>query len=127
MARARCSAQVGGVLARAESVRAVAGLDARIEEDDAALWAAQREVQEDAVVRVSGLPAELERTLRTVDEAGGSLVGRAGVWWVAGADLPGWRIREPWPEPAPALARLAGRVKARFDPAGVLAPGVAVA
>jgi glycolate oxidase FAD binding subunit len=118
-------AQVGGVLARAEAVRAVAGLDARVEEDDAALWAAQRELQAGAEIRVSGLPAELEATLRSVGT--GSLAGRAGVWWVAGADLPGWRIREPWPEPAPALARLAGRVKARFDPAGVLAPGVAAA
>ena len=120
-------AQVGGVLARAEAVRAVAGLDARVEEDDAALWAAQRDLQGEAELKISGLPAELERTLRAVDEAGGSLAGRAGVWWVAGADLPGWRIHEPWPEPAPALARLAGRVKARFDPAGVLAPGVAAA
>ena len=120
-------AQVGGALARAEAVRAVAGLDARVEEDDAALWAAQRDLQGEAKLKISGLPAELERTLRAVDEAGGSLAGRAGVWWVAGADLPGWRIHEPWPEPAPALARLAGRVKARFDPAGVLAPGVAAA
>jgi glycolate oxidase FAD binding subunit len=128
-------AQAGGTSAaeRASAAGDLAGIDARVEEDDAALWSAQRDAQRPAegeLVRISGLLDELEATIRAVDAAGGSLVSRAGVTWAsvpAGAEITGWRVHERWPEPAAPLARLAGRVKERFDPAGVLAPGVAAA
>jgi glycolate oxidase FAD binding subunit len=59
-----------------------AGLRTSVEEDDAALWAAQREGQRSergVVVRVSAGQADLERVLRAAATAGADLVGRAGL------------------------------------------------
>jgi glycolate oxidase FAD binding subunit len=144
-------AQLGGATAHAQAeaaarVLADAGLETEIVEDDAELWARQREAQRSgdrAVVRVSGLQTELARTIRATESLGGSLVGRAslGISWITLdpariADLR--RELEPFPcvvldaprdvraslnvwdaEPSP----LAHRVKQRFDPIGIFAPG----
>lgn len=144
-------ALLGGVTARAQAEAAArvlrnAGLETEIVEDDNELWARQRNAQRSsdrAVVRVSGLQSALAPTIRIAKKLGGSLVGRAslGIWWVT---LDPSRITDlrhqlkPFPcvvldapgdvraslnvwdtEPSP----LAQRVKQRFDPAGVFAPG----
>ncbi|HEY7630039.1 MAG TPA: FAD-binding oxidoreductase [Thermoleophilaceae bacterium] len=143
--------RLGGATAPAQADAAArlleeAGLETRIVEDDFELWARQRNEQrssEHAVVRVSGRQTELAKTIRATGSLGGSLVGRAslGISWVT---LDPARIAElrsqlaPFPcvvldaprevrasldvwdaEPSP----LAQRVKQRFDPAGVFAPG----
>ena len=148
----------GGVLARlsgatahaqaeaAQRMLGEAGLETEIVEDDAELWERQRAGQrsaDGAVVRVSGLQAELRRVLQASDVAGGSLVGRAalGISWVALAPERVEELRRalaPFPcvvLDAPRELRasldvwdsqpleLARRVKQRFDPAGVFAPG----
>jgi glycolate oxidase FAD binding subunit len=144
-------ARLGGATAHAQAeaaarVLASAGLEAEVVEDDESLWQRQRAGQRSdhrAVVRVSGRQAELAGTIRAVEDLGGSLVGRAslGISWVT---LDPQRIaelrRELTPFPcvvldAPPDARaaldvwdaepsqLAERVKQRFDPAGVFAPG----
>jgi len=144
-------ARLGGVTAHAQAeaaarVLADAGMETEIVEDDDRLWAEQRAGQRSsdrAVVRVSGLQAELARTIRAVESLGGSLVGRAslGISWVTvdpARILDLRRELAPFPcvvldaprdvresldvwdtEPSP----LAQRVKQRFDPAGVFAPG----
>jgi glycolate oxidase FAD binding subunit len=59
-----------------------AGLEADSRADDDELWERQRARQrsaDGAVVRVSGLASELPAVLRAAQEAGGSLVGRAGM------------------------------------------------
>ncbi|MDQ3570615.1 MAG: FAD-binding oxidoreductase [Actinomycetota bacterium] len=134
-----------------------AGLEARLVEDDDELWARQREGQrsaEGAVVRVSGLVAELPVVLRSASEVGASLVGRAGLglsWITLGrgdagelvASIEEVRRRlDPFAcvvLDAPAEVRekvdvwgeveavpLMRRVKARFDPHGVCNPGIFV-
>jgi glycolate dehydrogenase FAD-binding subunit len=141
-------ARLGGATAHAQAEAAlrVIGIDGEIVEDDDAVWARQREGQRSAdraLVRVSGLQSELAGTIRTVQKLGGSLVGRAslGISWIAldpqrVPDLRGALAPRPcvvldaprdlrasldvWDaEPSP----LAERVKQRFDPAGVFAPG----
>ena len=143
--------RVGGETAMEQAqaaarVLAGAGLDAEIVEDDSEIWAFQRDSQRSAdrsVVRVSGRQAELARTMRTAEGLGGSMVGRAslGISWVTLAPerIPDLR-RELAPFPcvvldAPREVRrslnvwdaepspLAQRVKQRFDPAGIFAPG----
>jgi glycolate oxidase FAD binding subunit len=153
------------------------GLDAGLAEgDDAELWERQRSRQRSvsgppgeplgglpgetgplggsgAIVRVSGLPAELAKVIRAAERAGGTLVGRAGLGlsWielpsVAGAEELAGRIGEvrrelaPWactvldaPEevrdrvdvwgPDPSGLALMRRLKNRFDPTGVCNPG----
>jgi glycolate oxidase FAD binding subunit len=144
-------ARLGGVTAGPQAEAAVrvladAGLDAEVVEDDAELWASQRAGQrsaERAVVRVSGLQTELARTIRAAESLGGSLVGRAslGISWIA---LDPQHIADLRRELAPFKcvvfdaprdvrasldvwdaepSALAQRVKQRFDPAGVFAPG----
>ena len=144
-------ARLGGAAARPQAEAAAgllsdAGLEVEIVEDDDELWERQRAGQRSArgaVVKVSGLQSELARTIRAADALGGSLVGRAslGLSWIA---LPPERIGElrralrPFPcvvLDAPREVRasldvwdagpleLARRVKQRFDPAGVFAPG----
>jgi glycolate oxidase FAD binding subunit len=101
------------------------------------------------VVRVSGLPARLAEVLGAARELGGAVVSRAalGLSWVrlpaeAAAvaelrarlapfpcvvlDAPG-AVRaalDPWGPVDDAQARLAARVKERFDPAGTCGAGV---
>jgi glycolate oxidase FAD binding subunit len=144
-------ARLGGATAHAQAqeaarVLADAGLQAEVVEDDAALWSAQRAGQRSsdrAVVRVSGLQTELARTLRAAQELGDSLVGRAslGIAWITLDPTRIGELRERlrpfacvvldaprdvrasldvWDADPSALAR---RVKDRFDPAGVFAPG----
>jgi glycolate oxidase FAD binding subunit len=151
-------ARVGGVAVGAR-VAAVAdalhaaGLETSVGDDDEALWAAQRGDQRSSdgvVVRVSGLPADLARTLGIAERRGASLVGRAalGVSWLvlpaASPDDVAALRRELDPSPAvlldaprelrervdvwgaadEPLRRLTRRVTERFDPTGALAPGV---
>jgi len=138
-------AQVGGVAApaRAEGAAALMSLDVTVHEDDAGLWAAQRDAQRSAdgiVLRVAGLPAALEAVVAVAERTGGSLVGRAGIGtsWLRLPDAAAFEHAclelPPFPravvdgpvrdgvgeERDPALARLEQRVKARFDPAGAL-------
>jgi glycolate oxidase FAD binding subunit len=144
-------ARLGGATARPQAEAAArlladAGLESELVEDDFELWARQRNSQrsgERAVVRVSGLQTELARTIRAVRALDGSLVGRAslGISWVTidPQRIPELRSQlaplrcvvldaprdvrgslDVWDaEPSP----LAQRVKQRFDPAGVFAPG----
>jgi glycolate oxidase FAD binding subunit len=148
-------ARIGGVAAvdRAERIASELALGATVETEDVPLWADQRARQRSAegiVVRVSGLPTELARTIAAAERRGGRLVGRAGlgVWWIT---LPSARSRavaslraelapfpcvvtdapaevrrelDVWGLADEALVRLSRRVKERFDPAGVCSPGV---
>jgi glycolate oxidase FAD binding subunit len=135
-----------------------AGLEARLAEDDDGIWERQRARQrsaDGAVVRVSGLPSELAAVLRSADEAGASLVGRAGLGlsWIT---LPNSDVGELVSSidqlrqrlhpfacvvlDAPTEVRekvdvwggehdavpLMRRVKARFDPRGVCNRGIFV-
>jgi glycolate oxidase FAD binding subunit len=158
-------ARFGGAACRVQAASAVrviesCGLDGTVVEgNDGELWVRQRDRQrsasaEGAIVKVSGLPAELPRVIRATDRVGGSLVGRAalGLSWVdlpAGAgDLAG-RVEElrrdlapfacivldapdevrnkvgVWGHDPSALAVMR-RLKGRFDPAGVCSPGIFV-
>ncbi|HEX2064170.1 MAG TPA: FAD-binding oxidoreductase [Acidimicrobiales bacterium] len=153
-------ARCGGTAPEAGAERAAelmgeAGLEARLVEEDDDLWERQRARQraaDGAVVRVSGLPAELERVLESAHELGASVVGRAGVGlsWVAlppaeasdlvaGVEELRRRLR-PFPcvvLDAPVEVRekvdvwgeaealeLMRRVKERFDPHRVCNPGI---
>jgi glycolate oxidase FAD binding subunit len=144
-------ARLGGATAGDQAEAAArlleeAGLETRIVEDDFELWARQRNEQrsaDHAVVRVSGRQAELARTIRVAESLGGSLVGRAslGISWIT---LDPARIADLRAQLAPFKcvvldaprevrasldvwdaepSTLAQRVKQRFDPAGVFAPG----
>jgi glycolate oxidase FAD binding subunit len=129
------------------------GLDATLLQDDDAAWEAQRQAQRgDLVVRVSAVQTQLADVLRAAERHDGGVVGRAalGIAWVslpasAGAeavtdlratlapatcvvlDAPDevrtqvdpWGV-DPWSN-AVALMRA---TKQRFDPAGILAPGL---
>jgi glycolate oxidase FAD binding subunit len=136
-----------------------AGLEVRREEDDQDLWERQRARQRSAdgtVVRVSGLPSELPAVLRSAEEVGASVVGRAGLglsWMtldqgetseaVSGIeelrrrlhpfacvvlDAPK-EVREKvdvWGEGQAEIVPLMRRIKARFDPHRVCNPGIYV-
>jgi glycolate dehydrogenase FAD-binding subunit len=144
-------ARLGGATAHKQAeaaarVLADAGLETEIVEDDDELWAEQRSCQRSsgrAVVRVSGLQSELVRTIEAAESLGGSLVGRAslGISWVTVDPDRILELRhELAPSPCVVLdaprdvrasldvwdaepSPLAQRVKQRFDPAGVFAPG----
>jgi glycolate oxidase FAD binding subunit len=146
-------------LAGAVALLAGAGLAVDTNEEDDAVWAAQRVGQRsqggDAVVKVSALPSALPGVLAAAEALGGSVVGRAGLGlsWirlptddeaelvaavedlrrrlapaaVVVTDAPaGVRHKvDPWGgETGP--VDLMRRVKERFDPAGVCAPGLFV-
>jgi glycolate oxidase FAD binding subunit len=147
----RALARLGGATAHTQAHAAArvlteAGLEAEVVEEDSALWTVQRSGQRSpdrAVVRVSGLQTELARTLRAAHDLGDLLVGRAslGISWVTLDPARIGELRERlrpltcvvldaprdvrtsldvWDAEPSALAR---RVKERFDPAGVFAPG----
>ena len=137
----------------AETVERMQGLgleDAHAEEDDAAIWDAQRAAQRSAdgiIVKVSGRPTDLTAVLRVAGEQGGSVVSRAalGLSWLslpAGADVAAVRdglqprpcvvldgadrVAEPWPAPSDGALAVMARVKERFDPARIFRPGAFV-
>jgi glycolate oxidase FAD binding subunit len=125
--------------------------DPTVIEDDRGLWEGQRAAQrraDGAVIKVAGVISELEQVLRAASDAGATVVSRAavGLSWLAlertdglaerlsalrerlpdatvsvldGAEL----VQDPWPAPAPGAVAVMERLKARFDPARVFAPG----
>jgi glycolate oxidase FAD binding subunit len=125
----------------AEALLRREGLSTEIVDDDDSLWDDQRAAQRGPlVVKVSGLPTRLPDLLRTADELGASLVGRAALglswlrfeepsaaavgrlrqgWIAAVQDRPAELDVDPWGEIDPATQALMQRVKERFDPAGV--------
>ena len=134
-----------------------AGLETRLEEDDDGLWERQRAGQRSTggtVLRVSGLASELPVVVRAAEEAGASIVGRAGLglsWLTLGGEDGGEMVsgidelrRRLHPFPcvvldAPQEVRekvdvwgdaqavpLMRRVKDRFDPHGICNPGIFV-
>ncbi|MDQ3670311.1 MAG: hypothetical protein M3377_08555, partial [Actinomycetota bacterium] len=158
----RVLARFGGVSAETQAAafaRALgeSGVETEVRADDDDLWSRQRARQrssEGIVLRVSGLPSELERVLRAADRLDASVVGRAGlgVSWIAlparNADDLAAAVEQVRRELAPApcvvldapsdvrdrvdvwgptdeaLVRLMRRVKERFDPKAVCAPGI---
>ena len=133
------------------------GLDASVAEDDDALWQRQRSLQRadrGAVLRVSGVASELATVLRSAQDVGASVVGRAGLGlsWLTLADGDHTDVVAAIEEvrrrlhpfacvvlDAPEAVRqkvdvwgevdglaLMRRVKARFDPGGVCNPGIFV-
>jgi glycolate oxidase FAD binding subunit len=145
--------QFGGATAAAQAEAAADVLrevEVELVGDDAELWQQQRDGQrtaDGAVVRVSGLQAELARVIRATQEAGGSLVGRAalGLSWIRLQPENVQDLRhalEPFPcvvlDAPPELRssldvwggsqglEIARRIKQRFDPAGCFAPGTFV-
>ncbi len=135
-------ARVGGVAveARANRIASLADdLETEIHGDADELWAAQRAGQRGQVVRrISALPSQLADVLGAAETAGASVVGRSGVYWVKSAapfefpfggvlqDAPAELRADPWGVDDAALVALSRRVKERFDPAGVCAPGIFV-
>ncbi len=156
----------GGLLARAAGVEAVrrvgrvgemmrtAGLEnVELVEHDHPLWARQRAGQRSrnqAMLKLAARPHELGAVLAAVDEAGGTLVGRAalGTSYIEIApdsvpplcevlpptgvtvllDVPA-ELRasfDPWSATEGPALELMRRVKLRFDPAGACNPGVFV-
>jgi glycolate oxidase FAD binding subunit len=157
----------GGAACEVQAASAVrlieaCGLDGTVAEgNDGELWERQRSRQrsasaEGAIVRVSGLPAELPRVIRATERAGGTLVGRAGLGlsWVelgsvSGAEDLAGRVEELRREltpfactvldapdevrskvdvwgQEPSAMALMRRLKGSFDPAGVCNPGLFV-
>jgi glycolate oxidase FAD binding subunit len=143
-------ARFGGSTARAQAEAAdallrAAGLEAELVEEDESLWQAQRDAQRSPaglVVRVSALQTDLEQLASLAELGGATLVGRAGLglFWLrlddgdfaallaelrarhvaVVLDRPAGMDFQP-PEPRHSgAALLAGRVKERFDPDGVL-------
>jgi len=122
-------------------------------EDDDELWMRQRvhqrvqSPQDTCVVKVAGRITDLPAVVRATTEAGGTLVGRAGLgvsWLTVPADSVG-TLRDAlapractildapealradaWPSPEPGALRLMARVKERFDPARIFRPGTFV-
>ena len=139
-AAAEAAEHVSGLLA-------AEGLEASVEDQDGELWDAQRDAQrseDGTVVRVSGLQDQTALLLEQARELDARVVGRAafGLSWVTVAE-PGYaeRVREAlspspcavldgrgdldaWGARDPGALALAERVRERFDPAGVCAPGL---
>jgi glycolate oxidase FAD binding subunit len=128
--------------------------DADVTEDDGALWAAQRASQREphgVVIKVAGVTADTAEILDAAQAIGARVVVRPalGLAWVALADgedieqrvgqlrsaLPALRltaldgaaaVAQRWPAPAPGALEVMERIKARFDPAHICAPGAFV-
>ena len=136
-------------------LRKIGGLSADVDTDDTACWEAQRAAQRgDIVVKVSALPATMADAMGATQALGGTLVARAGLGlaWIQlppdatdGAAAVEDLRRRLAPAPcvlldAPAEVRamldpwggetgpvgLMRKVKERFDPAGICAPGLFV-
>jgi glycolate oxidase FAD binding subunit len=133
---------------------ATAGLEeVRTVADDDDLWRRQRDHQrafaprDTCVVKLSGRATDLPAAARAVHDAGGSLVGRAGLglFWLTvpvGAvaavrdalapractvlDAPAALRAEAWAAPEPGALAVMARVKERFDPARIFRPGTFV-
>jgi glycolate oxidase FAD binding subunit len=134
----------------------IGDLSIEVEEDDSSCWEAQRAAQRgDLVVKVSAVPAALTAAMEATQALGGTLVARAGLG-LAWVQLPGPTVADAVaaieelrqrlaPAPcvvldAPTEVRAAldpwggetgpvdlmRKVKERFDPAGVCAPGLFV-
>jgi glycolate oxidase FAD binding subunit len=145
------------VVGKAVRLMELAGLEASSRADDEAIWERQRGRQrsaDGAVVRVSGLAAELPAVLRAAEAARASLVGRAGLGlaWVTLPDSDAGSLVSSIEDlrrrldpfacvvlDAPSSVRgkvdvwgeaeavpLMRRVKGRFDPHNVCNPGVFV-
>jgi glycolate oxidase FAD binding subunit len=138
---------------RAAKLLAEQGLgDVELTEDDAALWERQRAGQrsrDGAIVRTAHAPSALAGVLRAVNDAGGTLVGRAalGTSYIEVApgavaalratlasavttvlDAPA-AVRadaDPWETPAPPALELMRALKRRFDPTATCNPGLFV-
>jgi glycolate oxidase FAD binding subunit len=144
--RGRVLARFAGAVPRpqaeaAEKLLRQEGLSTEIVDDDEQLWDEQRAAQRGPlVVKVSSLPARIPALARAAGDTGGSLVGRAalGLSWVrfeeptveaverlrrefvaVVQDRPADLDVERTPPIDPGLRELMGRVKDRFDPAGV--------
>jgi glycolate oxidase FAD binding subunit len=144
--RGKLLARFGGAAPRPQAEAAAAllreeGIANDIDDDDDQIWADQRAGQRGPlVVKVSGLPTRLPELLRTADELGALVVGRAalGLSWLSfeeASAAPVERLRsdwiavvqdrpadldvDPWGRIDPAKLELMRRVKERFDPAGV--------
>lgn len=131
----RAQAEAAELLLRGE------GLSTEILDEDDSAWDEQRAAQRGPlVVKVSGLPTRLPELLRAADELGALVVGRAALglswlrieepsakaverlrreWICAVQDRPADLDVDPWGPIEPATQALMGRVKERFDPAGV--------
>jgi glycolate oxidase FAD binding subunit len=126
---------------------------ASVVEDDEPLWSAQRAAQRSdggAVLKVSARPGDLPVVLSAAEAVQGRVVARAalGLAWIAieGDDLARriGSLRDalapractlldapqevraavsPWPDVEPGALEVMRRLKARFDPARVCAPG----
>jgi glycolate oxidase FAD binding subunit len=148
---ARCSGSAPGPPAAAAS-RIMDGraLETELVEEDDGLWEAQRAAQRSpghTVVKVSARQTQLGTLLAAARSLGARVVGRAGLGlaWVtlAGAPVeglaalrralspascvvldspPGSRL-DVWGPRDPGALELMRRVKRRFDPAGICAPG----
>jgi glycolate oxidase FAD binding subunit len=136
-------------------LRKLGGLEVDVDTDDAACWEAQRAAQRgDIVVKVSALPATLPAAMGATQALGGTLVARAGLglaWIQLPLDAAGVAaavedlrrrlapapcvlldgpaevraLLDPWGgETGP--VELMRKVKERFDPAGICAPGLFV-
>ncbi|HWT26044.1 MAG TPA: hypothetical protein VN213_21230, partial [Solirubrobacteraceae bacterium] len=136
--------------AAAERVRAAGLDDVETTGDDEELWMRQRvrqrvEAPEDTcAVKVSGRIGDLPAAVRAAADAGGSLVGRAGLglfWLTVPAeavpavrealapractvlDAPAALREDAWPAPEEGALAVMARVKERFDPARIFRPG----
>jgi glycolate oxidase FAD binding subunit len=134
-------------------LRKVGGIEVDIETEDESCWEAQRAAQRgDVVLKVSALPAALPAAMAATHDLGGTMVARAalGLAWIQLPDgdvvaaIEDMRRRlapapcvvldapvevraalDPWGgETGP--VELMRKVKARFDPAGICAPGLFV-
>jgi glycolate oxidase FAD binding subunit len=118
---------------------------AKVVDDDDPLWTHQRSGQRGALVaKVSGRPTDLSIVVEVAERHRAQLTTRValGLSWLslpAGTDLAAVRadlapravmvldggagVADPWPAVAAPALDLMGRVKQRFDPAGVFRPG----